>query len=138
MAESDELKRIDALHLKDMKASKAGDYKTLRSILSDDAVVLPPGANPIQGKETHDKNFDAMDQSGSSHEVLDYQLKFEETKVIGDYAFEWGSINSTSKDKVTGKINESRYNVVRILRKENGEWKVYRSIWNDGEKTKSG
>ena len=59
MTENDDLKAIQALHLKDMEASKKGDFKTLRSIISDDAVIIAPHKNPVQGKETHDKNFEA-------------------------------------------------------------------------------
>jgi uncharacterized protein (TIGR02246 family) len=131
MTEKDDLKAIHELHLKDIEASKKGDFKTLRSIISDDAVIIAPHANPVQGKDTHDKNFEAMQQSGSPVEVLSYQLKMEEVKVLGDHAIEWGAIVASSKDKNTGKITETKKNVMRVLRKENGEWKVYRSIWNE-------
>ena len=134
MAEKDDLKAIDALHHKDMEASKKGDFKTLRSIISDDAVMLPPSSDAIQGKETHDKNFDALQQSGLAYEVLTYNIKMEEVKILGDYAYEWGTISGSSRDKVTGVITETKRNVMRILKKENGEWKVYRSIWNEGKK----
>jgi ketosteroid isomerase-like protein len=130
----EDLKQIDALHLKDMQASRAGDFKTLRSLLSDDAVIIAPNADPVQGKETHDKNFAAMQQSGSPIEVLSYSIKMEEIRVLEDFAFEWGTIHGSSRDKNTGVITESKKNVMRILRKENGEWKVFRSIWNDGKK----
>ena len=134
MAEQDDLKAIETLHLKDIEASKKGDFKTLRTIISDEAVVIAPNADPVQGKETHDKNFDAMQQSGTPYEVLSYNIKMEEIKIFGDYAVEWGSITGSSRDKVTGAIIESKKNVMRVLKKENGEWKVYRSIWNDGKK----
>jgi ketosteroid isomerase-like protein len=130
MAEED-LKIIEQLHLKDIQASQRGDFKTLRSIISDDAVIIAPNANPVRGKETHDKNFEAMQQSGTRIQVLSYNIKMEEIKIFGEYAIEWGTITGSSKDKNTGKIIESRKNVMRVLRKENGEWKVFRSIWND-------
>lgn len=38
-----DLERIEELHRADMRASKERDYRTLRSLMSDDAVVLPPG-----------------------------------------------------------------------------------------------
>ena len=133
MDAKDDLKKIDALHAKDMKASRDGDFKTLRSILSDEAVILAPNANPVQGKDTHDKNFNAMQQSGSPTEVLSYSIKMEEIRVLGDFAFEWGTIHGSSRDKNTGAITDSKKNVMRILRKENGEWKVFRSIWNEGK-----
>jgi ketosteroid isomerase-like protein len=131
MAEKDDLKIIEQLHLTDIQASKQGDFKTLRSIISDDAVIIAPNANPVRGKETHDKNFEAMQQSGTPIEVLSYNIKMEEIKLFGEYAIEWGTITGSSKDKNTGKIIESRKNVMRMLRKENGEWKVFRSIWNE-------
>lgn len=133
MTENDDLKAIQALHLKDMEASKKGDFKTLRSIISDDAVIIAPHKNPVQGKETHDKNFEAMQQSGSAVEMLSYNIKMDEIKILGDYAIERGSIIGSSRDKNTGKIIETKKNVMRVLRKENGEWKVYRSMWNEGE-----
>ena len=126
-----ELEQIDGLHAKDIKATEAGDVKTLRSILSDDAVILAPGAPPLAGREIHDKNFKAREQSGSANQILHYQVDLDEVKVLGDFAYEWGSITSVLRDKVTGKITELHYNIMRILRKENGQWKVYRSMWND-------
>ena len=108
MTENDDLKAIQALHLKDMEASKKGDFKTLRSIISDDAVIIAPHKNPVQGKETHDKNFEAMQQSGSAVEVLSYNIKMDEVKILGDYAIERGSIIGSSKDKNTGKIIETK------------------------------
>lgn len=134
MAENDDLKAIEALHLKDIEASKKADFKTLRTIISDEAVIIAPNSDPVQGKETHDKNFAAMQQSGTPYEVLSYNIKMEEIKILGDYAVEWGSITGSSRDKVTGAVIESKKNVMRVLKKENGEWRVYRSIWNDGKK----
>jgi ketosteroid isomerase-like protein len=133
MAESDDLKAIDDLHQKDIAASKNGDFKTLRSIISDEAVIIAPNANAVHGKETHDKNFEAMQQSGSPVEVLSYNIKMEEVKILGEYAIEWGSIIGSFKDKNTGQISETKKNVMRLLRKENGEWKIFRSMWNEGE-----
>jgi ketosteroid isomerase-like protein len=73
-----------------------------------------------------------MQQSGSAVEVLSYNIKMDEVKILGDYAIERGSIIGSSRDKNTGKIIETKKNVMRVLRKENGEWKVYRSMWNEG------
>ena len=96
--------------------------------------MLPPSSHAIQGKETHDKNFEALQQSGLAYEVLTYNIKMDEVKILGDFAYEWGTISGSSRDKVTGVITETKRNVMRILKKENGEWKVYRSIWNEGKK----
>ncbi|MBX7152148.1 SgcJ/EcaC family oxidoreductase [bacterium] len=130
MSDKEDLEAIRRLHEKDMAASKQGDYQTLRSIMSDDAVVLPPGGKMIRGKDILDANFSKMKESMQTIEVLDYVLNFEEVQIIGDYAFEWGTISGSMKTK-NSDIMHSRYKVMRILRKENGEWKVFRTIWND-------
>ncbi len=45
-----DLEAIEELHLRDMAASKSGDFETLRSLLADDAVVLPPGGVALRGR----------------------------------------------------------------------------------------
>ncbi|NUM81303.1 nuclear transport factor 2 family protein [bacterium] len=131
MSEKNELEAVRKLHEKDMVASKKGDYQTLRSIMSDDAVVLPPGGKAVRGKDVLDSNFAKMKESMQAVEVLEYVLDFEEVQIIGDYAFEWGTIRGSMRMKNSGDIIHSRYKVMRILRKENDEWKVFRTIWND-------
>jgi ketosteroid isomerase-like protein len=68
----------------------------------------------------------------SQVEVLVYVLDFEEVKVLGDYAFEWGTIRGAMRSKDSDEIEHSSYNVMRILKKQaDGQWKVHRTIWND-------
>lgn len=131
MSDKEDLEAIHRLHEKDMAASKQGDYATLRSIMSDDAVVLPPGGKTIRGKDVLDANFSKMKESMQSIDVLDYVLDFEEVQIMGDYAFEWGTIRGSMKTKNSNDAMHSRYKVMRLLRKENGEWKVFRTMWND-------
>lgn len=55
-----DFERIEELHQADMQASKERDYRALRSIMSDDAVVLPPGGRMIRGRDALDKSFASM------------------------------------------------------------------------------
>jgi ketosteroid isomerase-like protein len=67
----------------------------------------------------------------SGVEVIEYVLDFEEVKVLGEYAFEWGMIRGKTRRREGEEVEEPSYKVMRILRKEtDGEWKVHRSIWN--------
>ena len=126
-----DLEAIEKLHQKDMTASKTGDFETLRSIMSDDAVVMPPGGKWIRGKEELDTNYRDMKDAISQFEVLDYMFDFEEVKILGNYAFEWGTIRGSMRPKGGGEIEYSTYKLMRILKKQsNGEWKVHRTIWN--------
>jgi ketosteroid isomerase-like protein len=63
---------------------------------------------------------------------VDYQLDFEEVKVLGDYAYEWGFIRGAMRPRVGGETQHLSYKVMRILAKQPaGEWKVHRTIWNE-------
>jgi uncharacterized protein (TIGR02246 family) len=125
-----DLAAIERLHEKDTLASKAGDFATLRSIMTDDAVVMPPKGKWIRGKAELDASFRNMEQAMRQMEVLEYVEDFEEVKVFGDYAFEWGTIRGAMRSK--SEIERSSYKVMRILQKQpDGEWKVHRTIWND-------
>ena len=127
----EDLRAIRLLHERDMAASKAGDFRTLRSLMSDDAVVMPPGGRTTRGREALDASFARMEKGAGGAEVLEYVLDFEEVKVLGDYAFEWGTIRGASRGG-DGRMERSSYKVMRILQRQpDGEWKVHRTIWNE-------
>lgn len=126
-----ELRAIEKLHQRDMAASRSGDFETLRTLMSDEAVMMPPGGNFVRGRAEIDAGMGRMSEAMRTVEVLEYVLDFEEVKVLGDYAFEWGVIRGRMRSLDGGDAEESIYKVMRILQKQaNGEWKVHRSIWN--------
>jgi uncharacterized protein (TIGR02246 family) len=127
-----ELAAIEELHQRDMAASKAGDFETLRTLMSDDAVMMPPGGDFVRGRAAIDAGMGRMAKAMAAVEVLDYVLDFEEVQVVGEYAFEWGMIKGRMRRRDGGEVEESAYKVLRILRRQaGGEWKVHRSIWNE-------
>jgi uncharacterized protein (TIGR02246 family) len=128
---SDDLERIDALHRADMEASRRGDFRTLRSLMSDDAVVLPPGGRMLRGREALDRSFARMAEAAPVTEVLEYRFEWHEVRMCGDYAFEWGYIVGRERSLGTGEETSERYHVMRVLaRQPDGDWKVHRTIWN--------
>ena len=57
-------------------------------------------------------------------------MEFEDVKIFGNFAVEWGAIRGATRDLGSGRITHSEYHVMRVLRRQsNGRWKVYRSIW---------
>ena len=123
-------KAIDRLHRRDMKASASGDFAALRALVDDDAVMLPPGGAPQRGAEDFDAAFARMNAGPKTHEVIEYRLDFEEVKVFGRFAVEWGAIRGATREIATGRVVQSEYHVMRMLRRQrNGSWKVWRSIW---------
>lgn len=130
---SDARKAIERLHRRDMRASAAGDFAALRALVDDNAVMLPPGGAPQRGAKDFDAAFERMNSSPRTHEVIDYRLEFEEVKIFGNYAVEWGAIRGATREIATGRVNQSEYHVMRVLRRQsNGSWKIYRSIWAPG------
>jgi uncharacterized protein (TIGR02246 family) len=130
-----DLAEIERLHQRDMEASRSGDFETLRSIISDDAVMLPPGSGVTRGRAELEQGFRRMAEAMSGVEVLEYELDFEEVKIVGDYAFEWGYIRGAMRAREGGAVERSTYKVMRVLQKQpDGTWKVHRSIWNNAAK----
>lgn len=115
---------------RDMEASKSGDFKSLRSLLTPDAVMMPPGQHLIRGEEQLIRSYRHMEEEMKETEILDYRLEFEEIQIFGDYAFEWEFIHGSSRNK-NKAVEQSSYKLMRILKKNNeGDWKVHRAIWN--------
>jgi len=129
---SADIAAIKQLRARDETASKAGDYATLRSIMSDEAVVLPPGGKPKVGKADLDATFAKLSGAPKTHEVLEYRFDFSEPEIIGDVAIEYGAIVGTMRNLADGVVSSPRYNALRVLRKEGGQWRVYRTMWAPG------
>ena len=129
-----DIKAIKELRERDAKAAKSGDFETLRSLMSDEAVVMPPGEKPLVGKADLDTAYAQMSQAPKTYEVLEYTLDLSEPEIAGSLAFEYGAIRGSTRNLKDGTIEQSNYHVLRILRKEaEEEWKVYRTIWTTGD-----
>ncbi len=134
MPENPDLHAIEALHRRDVDASKTGDFKTLRSLIDDDGVLMPPGEPAYRGHDALNATFRTMQAQHRNVEVLEYDQHFEEVVVLGDFAFEWGTL--TGKQRSNDQVFSARFHLMRILKKQpDGTWKVYRSIWNEIEST---
>ncbi len=103
--------------------------KALAALWTDDPVALPPGRPVMRSPELR-AQLGKMAAAARSTEVLEYREVFEETLVFGDTAVEWGRIEGSERDRATGEVTESRFHVMRILRRvEDGSWRVHRSIF---------
>jgi ketosteroid isomerase-like protein len=124
------LEDIRKLHETDITASKESDFDVLRTLVSDGAVILPAGSQVLQGKSEIDEWFSQMKVAMQNFEILEYSMDFQDLQVLGNYAFEWGYTTGAMRNIQTGETQRVTYKIFRVLRKENDEWKVYRSIWN--------
>jgi uncharacterized protein (TIGR02246 family) len=103
------------------KANNAGDAAALTALYTKDAVVMPPGADPVSGTKAIQAMFTADVAQGA-------QMALTQKGVtgFGDYALETGSFVATSKD---GK-HLDHGSFMTFLKKEGGGWKIYRDTWN--------
>ncbi len=133
MSQTD-LDRIQELHRRDIQATRSRDFKTLRSLFTEDAVLMPPGGERKSGSEELDRSFAAMREAYSRIEILEYEQVWEEIEVRGETAFEWGMIRGSMRSLPDGDVEKSRHHVMRILKRQaDGAWRIHRSIWNDVE-----
>lgn len=128
---TEERERIEQLHRRDVAAARSGDYRALRLLVSDDAVVMAPGGDFLAGKAAIDASFAAMANAAAGEEILDYRMSFTDVTIVDRYAFEHGTISGSSR-LADGTIEHSAHKVLRVLRKEDdGAWRIFRTMWND-------
>ncbi len=124
-----ELDKIIELDVRDKAASIAQDFQTLLSLWTNDGVALPLGEDPIVGKDAINLWLQGEDEA--DYQVTKYIHNFEERKILGDWAFEWGTFFTVAEHKAGGEPIEASGKLLRILQRQpDGTWKVARARWN--------
>ena len=127
------------LYQKDKAAAIAGDWETLATLWTGDAVALPPGEQPVVGIDAIRSWLKRSRTDSSRIEVVDYSIDIRDFKVCGDIAVEWGTTTIAIKPKGASSGMRVEGNIERVLkRQENGSWKVQRAIWNMGKPVPEG
>ena len=61
-----------------------------------------------------------------------YVVRHGRMRILGEYAYEYGTIRSRIRQQNAKDETPLEYNVMRVLKKQpSGAWKIYRTIWND-------
>lgn len=104
-----------------MEAFKSGDSATLASFYSSDGWVMAPGGEPVPKDQ-----IAAM--WGSVARMGIREIKLEITDVTGSAAH----LIETGKFELFDSSNQSvdKGKYVVVWKPENGEWKMFRDIWN--------
>jgi ketosteroid isomerase-like protein len=124
-----DLRAIHALNQRHIDAVMSNDLDTVMSLWSDDFTVIPPVGPIVRGGRANA----AIVQQGRDHvhafEPVEAVEDFEEIKVVGDYAFEWGTYRWTSRPRAGGEPVSAGGKLLRILQRHpDGSWKMYRTI----------
>ena len=106
------------------------DLDRLMSYYAEDAVLLPPSAVPIVGKEAIRANWaDLLGQ----FDVIEAVSTFDEIIVLGNWAYARGRYSGRSRPANGGKEIEERLSFSGMWRRESdGSWKIARDMWNSG------
>jgi ketosteroid isomerase-like protein len=127
-----DLEAIERLHARDAAASKAQDFETLRTLLDPNAVVIPPKSLAVSALAQLEARIARVKAEPVQVEILDYRFIWDEIELVGDYAFERGRIVGVARPAPDAGPAPMAFNVMRILKRQpDGDWKVYRSIWNE-------
>lgn len=104
-----------------MSATKAGDAKTVLSLMADDVVFLVPGKSPMRGKSAFAAAQDAIKDF-----TIEGRSEVQEIKVLGDWAYAWTALTVAMTPKTGGNTVKRAGNTLSILRKSAGEWLLFR------------
>ena len=118
---------MNALIANYMVAVNSSDADGVAALYSADALLMPPDALPIRGREAIRQNmlqtFEIAD--------LEVQLQIKETEFSGELAYVHGTFLLTVSPKDGTQPTESEGNWVRLMRREpNGRWLVAYWLWN--------
>ena len=109
----------------------AHDFDTLLSLWTKDGVLISPDGAAVKGKRAIAKQMENYSDAGKAYQVVEYEHNFEEIKIIGEWAFEWGSYRVTTVTIETSESQTETGNLMRILKRQpDGDWKCARAIWN--------
>ena len=123
---------IEKLHQQDIQASLSLDVPALESLWTDDIVTMPPNEPAVVGKEANEKRLEDSAAALKSTEIMAYDEQWQEIRIQGDWAYEWGTISGRTHPFSGGNETSYKYNALRILnRQPDGTWKIARSIYND-------
>ncbi|MFQ5605659.1 MAG: YybH family protein [bacterium] len=101
-------------------AFNAGDDRALAAIYAAEGMLLPPNSEFVQGREAIAQFWAELITN------IDGELAIQEVSVQGDLAY----ILGTFKLFATGGevVDQGKY--IEIWKRSNGQWQLYRDIWN--------
>jgi uncharacterized protein (TIGR02246 family) len=117
---------IEAANAKWIDFFNKGDFASVASLYTEDAVALPPGSGIVKGRAA----IEAM-WKGMAEKVGDPKLTTLDVKALGPSAArEIGTFSLKTKganpQEVTGKY-------VVVWEKIGNDWKLAADIWNEGK-----
>jgi uncharacterized protein (TIGR02246 family) len=117
---------IEAGNLKFGEAVRKGDAAAIAALYSEDATVLPPDSEMVQGKQAIQAFWDGGLKSG----IKDAVLTTVSVAAAGDYAYEIGKAKLTIQPSGQDVMEQAAKYVVVWKKSAAGSWQLHVDIWN--------
>jgi len=98
----DDLRAIQTLNQQDVRAVMTSDIDTITSQWTDDFVVLSAGSI-VRGRAANTEIAERGRAQILAMEPVDCTVDFQEIKVFGEYAFEWGTYRGSVRPRAGGQ-----------------------------------
>lgn len=123
-----DLEAINTLQRQVDAAIIAGDTESYVALIADDAVLMPPNAPPIIGKEAIRSWNQAISQQ---FRMQGYTPVDNEVVLAGKWAFRRATADWTLAPLAGGHpVHDSGKFIIIYERQADGSWLVARDIWN--------
>ncbi len=129
---------IQKLQERAIAAHTSYDVDALVALWTDDGVLLAPDRGPITGTEALRNYYQQESKAIGNSEIVGYEEQWQEVRIIGDYAYEWGQIQERTRAGQNTAEDTTVRNAMRILKRdEGGHWSIYRAIYNEAREATS-
>ncbi|WP_445381495.1 YybH family protein [Robiginitalea sp. IMCC43444] len=107
------------------QAYMEGDLDQMMELYTEDAVIFPPGATIISGKEAIRNRWKLPE----GIRILKHQSDSQHLTIIGNTAYDYGYYSGKTLLK-NGKESNWKGKYVIVWKPERGKWRMYLDIWN--------
>ena len=103
-----------------MEASKAGDLKTVLSLMTDDVVFMVPGKEPFGKAEF------AATSEGMKNVRIEGTSEIKELKLLGNWAYLRNHLQITVTPPNGQPVRRSGYTLTIVRKEPDGRWRLAR------------
>jgi ketosteroid isomerase-like protein len=132
-----DLRAIEQLNQQDIDAVMAGDVATITSQWTEDFVVLPSAGPIVRGRTANVAIAERSRVQIEAMDPLEYRVECEEIKVLGEYAYEWGTYSGSTRLRASG-AGDLLQREADAHSPETGGWIVENASHNDQRRSACG
>jgi len=136
-SKQDSRQGIDDFNRAFIEACRSMNHDAVAQLWADDGVDLLPGMDPMVGKPEISRWLAGLGEKMKGVKVLQCDVSWQGTSIIGDVAYEWGINTQTISVPDRPEPVKNKGKITLILRKQvNGSWKLALESWNSSPQEK--